>query len=669
MYKLTVIMPVYNDVKYVSQAISSILDQSLEDIEIICVDDGSTDGSEAILDEFGEKYDFIKIIHQENQGAAACRNRAILEATGQYITFLDSDDFYYDEDALEQMYDVAIKNDANMVSANIKTVVNEKLYRNGNLEEFDEFGVMKPEDYGIPYTFGKNFYKKEFLHDNNFLFPDYVRGEDPVFLAEVLTTVDKIYCVPRILMGIRAAKYSGLFKIDTYDKKRGYIQHFHDTFEILEKNNFLKMRGKYKEKLFEFIEFSRNFADEELYQIVQEVFSDDEEILKECDDYFTFTNPKMSIVIPYYGKEYFLDKVKDNLLKQNLRDFEFIFLEKKDADYSLGQLIDFSKREPRLKIVFHENTFFEDLKDIISKNVSGDYVLFFNPEDKIKERAISDFYKRIENNGPDLVLFKVARLFDNDQIKYKNIAYDLQYQFEVEDFNEFNFDIYDIRNHVLSGSFEIFTKVYKKELFDKIDDRYFLNNNHFNHIIMHLQAMKNAENISFINAYLYYHFFNYQSLDYDYSYDNQEIFEATEMIEKYLRDMGDFEELNKEFTEFKISNFQKYMDSQDYYNRTREEFSKIELNGMAIDEKLLDQFNFILENESYDDYKEFNNELLLSILESNRDELKIELEQVELNKENLGVKMGKYEDLNESLLNSSSWKLTKPLRRIKGLLK
>ena len=88
-------MPVYNDEEYVSGAIKSILDQTLNDIEIICVDDGSTDGSGQILDDFAEKYDFIKVIHQENQGAAACRNKAILEATGQYITFLDSDDFNF----------------------------------------------------------------------------------------------------------------------------------------------------------------------------------------------------------------------------------------------------------------------------------------------------------------------------------------------------------------------------------------------------------------------------------------------------------------------------------------------------------------------------------------------------------------------------------------------
>ena len=279
MFKVTVIMPVYNDEKYLVQAISSVLNQTLTGIELLCINDGSTDNSKNILDSFDEKYDSINVIHQTNSGAAACRNKAMKKASGDYITFLDSDDFYLDTDALEKMYNVAVENDAKMVSANIKTVTaKNKIVRNGNLDEFDTFKVISPEDYGIPYTFGKNLYNKQFLLENNFMFPEYSRGEDPVFLAEVLGHVDRIYCVPVKLMGIRGAKYHGLLKIDTYEKKQGYIEHFHDTFKILEKNNFNDMKERYKEKLFEFIEFARNYADKKLYNIVHEVFKDDEVI-------------------------------------------------------------------------------------------------------------------------------------------------------------------------------------------------------------------------------------------------------------------------------------------------------------------------------------------------------------------------------------------------------
>ena len=110
------------------------------------------------------------------------------------------------------------------------------------------------------------------------------------------------------------------------------------------------------------------------------------------------------------------------------------------------------------------------------------------------------------------------------------------------------------------------------------------------------------------------------------------------------------------------------MDSQDYYDRTRDEFSKIKLDE-DFDGDLLKGFNFVLENESYDDYKKFENELLLSRLKSQREEIKLKFEKIEQKHDNLKNKCEEIRDLNESLLNSTSWKVSKPFRKFKGVLK
>lgn len=280
---------------------------------------------------------------------------------------------------------------------------------------------------------------------------------------------------------------------------------------------------------------------------------------------------------------------------------------------------------------------------------------------------MEDFSSHLEHNDSDLVLFKVARLLDNEKVNFKNTVFNFQYQFKGENFNDFSFDLNEIKMHVLSGSFKYFTKLYKKELFEKIDKKYFLIDNHFDYILLHLQMMKNAEKISFINAYLYYYFFNYWSLGYDYSYDNQDIFEISQMVEKYLNDSGDMEELNHEFILFKIKNFLKYMDSQDYYDRARGEFSKIELKE-DIDEELLKRFNFVLENESYEDYKKFDSELLLPKLKSICEELKPKFEELEQKHDNLKNKCEETKSLNENMLNSTSWKVSKPFRKLRRLL-
>ena len=120
MTKISIIIPVFNASKLINKSIASILSQSLEDIEIICVDDVSTDNTLEILNKYAKQYDSIKVLTQENQGSGKARNNGIKEAEGEYIGFLDADDFFISDLALEKLYETAIKNNAKMVSANIK---------------------------------------------------------------------------------------------------------------------------------------------------------------------------------------------------------------------------------------------------------------------------------------------------------------------------------------------------------------------------------------------------------------------------------------------------------------------------------------------------------------------------------------------------------------------
>ena len=89
---VSIIIPVYNGERYLQKAIDSALAQTLHDLEIICVDDGSTDGSAAILDGYAAKDPRVKVIHRRNEGVSAARNAGIDVADGRYIYFLDADD-------------------------------------------------------------------------------------------------------------------------------------------------------------------------------------------------------------------------------------------------------------------------------------------------------------------------------------------------------------------------------------------------------------------------------------------------------------------------------------------------------------------------------------------------------------------------------------------------
>lgn len=112
--KVTLIIPIYNSEEYIERCIDSLLEQTLKDIEILCVNDGSTDNSQQILEKYAEKYNNITVLKKENGGCGSARNLGIENAKGEYIEFVDSDDIL-EKDAVEKMYNSAKKYDSDLV--------------------------------------------------------------------------------------------------------------------------------------------------------------------------------------------------------------------------------------------------------------------------------------------------------------------------------------------------------------------------------------------------------------------------------------------------------------------------------------------------------------------------------------------------------------------------
>lgn len=119
--KISVIVPVYNVEKYIEECISSIMRQTFDNLEIILVDDGSTDNSGKICDELAKKDLRINVIHQSNQGLSAARNTGLKHAMGDYISFIDSDDYIH-IDMLNKLYEAIINSDSDLAICNYKYV-------------------------------------------------------------------------------------------------------------------------------------------------------------------------------------------------------------------------------------------------------------------------------------------------------------------------------------------------------------------------------------------------------------------------------------------------------------------------------------------------------------------------------------------------------------------
>lgn len=196
---ISVIIPIYNNDRYLRQCLNSVMQQTLKNIEIICIDDGSNDNSLSILEKYQKKDFRIIIIKQNNQGAGISRNKGINLARGKYIAFMDADDYYPDNLTLEKLYHYAVQQNIDICGGSYY-----KLLKDGTIkktptlpeEKFNVFKENKVYDfykYQHDYGFQRYIYKKEFLTKNNIYFPFYKRYQDPPFLINALTKAKLFY--------------------------------------------------------------------------------------------------------------------------------------------------------------------------------------------------------------------------------------------------------------------------------------------------------------------------------------------------------------------------------------------------------------------------------------------------------------------------------------------
>jgi glycosyltransferase involved in cell wall biosynthesis len=197
--KVSIIIPVYNVEKFIKRCLNSLINQTLKDIEIICINNGSTDKSAQIIEEFAQRDNRIVIINQTNSGVSTARNAGITKAIGEFVGFVDSDD-WVDLDFYEKLYNAAKSHDADIAVGEIIRL--NKFYRKYHLKLNEEISTtdvnQKFELCDVPqksYVWNK-IYKRQKLLDLNLRFEDGIVYEDVIFTPQVLYYMDKLVTVP-----------------------------------------------------------------------------------------------------------------------------------------------------------------------------------------------------------------------------------------------------------------------------------------------------------------------------------------------------------------------------------------------------------------------------------------------------------------------------------------
>ena len=243
MTKLSIIVPVYNVEKYLPKCLESLIKQTLKDIEIICVNDGSMDNSLTILKEFASKDSRIRIIDNQHQGVAKTRNTGIEQSTGEYIGFVDSDD-YIDIDFFEKLYNSATKSNSDIAIASILkhknffNIYNAKYTKEETAITIqDKIKLCEDKKHFFFYAWNK-IYHSGFIKENNIKFSEGQIYEDVMFAIKALYYSNKI-------ISVYGTKYHYIehensltkYKDKTGEKEHDLIKAYSDLQEFCNSKN------------------------------------------------------------------------------------------------------------------------------------------------------------------------------------------------------------------------------------------------------------------------------------------------------------------------------------------------------------------------------------------------------------------------------------------------
>ena len=198
--KVSVIIPIYNMEQYLAECLDSVQSQSLSEIEIIAINDGSTDRSLEILNDYASKDCRIKTIDKKNAGVAAARNDGLKAAAGEFVAFMDPDDYYPDCYVLEKCYAAAKEHGVAIAGGDYRILSQDGTTKHERVREayglqIAPKGLTEYRDFQYDYGYQCFIYSRELLTENSIVFPPYSRFQDPPFFVKAMIAAQSFYAL------------------------------------------------------------------------------------------------------------------------------------------------------------------------------------------------------------------------------------------------------------------------------------------------------------------------------------------------------------------------------------------------------------------------------------------------------------------------------------------
>lgn len=567
MPKISVVVPVFNAEKYIKECIESLVNQSLKDIEMIFVDDGSTDHSVSIINDYKENDSRIKLLSQPNSFAGAARNKGMAEAEGEYIIFLDADD-YFDSTMLEEMYDKAVSDNADVCLCSAKRfddvtgeITLPDFYLNTrNLPEAIPFSADDIKDrifnFTSPAPWNKLF-KADFVKSNHIRFQSIKKTNDLFFvflnlaLAKRITYVNKPFVNYRFgnsdsLQGQTASLnlcfYDALHALKMELQTRNLYVKFEKSFvnralsvcayvlnSADNKDNFIKLtqfiRNKYffdlgivghsrayfynKSDFDVFLDIIQHSGEELWEKHTAPVMNTDLPLIDidNWENSVKFESDggiKISVIIPVYNAEKYLEECVNSIRNNTFRDIEIICVNDGSTDNSLAVLKSLAEQDSRIVVVDKPNGGPSETRNKGIEIARGEYISFIDSDDYIHPKTYEFLYSEAKKDNLDQLYFSASSFFDSNAIYDQYSAFDELYKRRAD------------YSKITTGR-QMFTKMSQNGEFRPspcmvISKREFLNKYHlrFYNGILHednlfiIQCLTYAAHVKYDNVNLYY---------------------------------------------------------------------------------------------------------------------------------------------------------------------
>ena len=432
-FLISIVIPIYNAEKYLEECLNSIKNQTYKNFEVIMVNDGSKDDSETICMNFLRSDSRFRYLKKENGGVSSARNVGLDNVEGDYITFIDADD-WVDENYLDLLITTVEKNHSDIVVSSYKQfnnidvfylrayTIQEKYLLNFEKMNRDDFLTIFPKLMSTNVCFNNavaKLFRKELVNDLRFD-TSIKYGEDLDFYFRLYLTVDSISYVdePTYVYRIHGDSTTSNFNQEHAEQE---LNIFKQMYEKIQEIGLPTIH--YFNKLKKLLGWRMDFLENKV--LLNEYL----DFLKNSEGTVTYPNTLISVVIPIYNVSPYLRLCLESIKNQTYPHFEVLLVNDGSRDDSKDICQEFIHKDERFRYFEQENLGISAARNTGILNSNGEFVTFIEGDDFVDPNYLEELYHTALKNDSEIVVASYKEFNENDNNYYIHVFDDLEEHF------------------------------------------------------------------------------------------------------------------------------------------------------------------------------------------------------------------------------------------------